>query len=200
VLAYLFLGGGDVEFDVADVAVAHVVILALLSQTAVLLDLGLGAMLLDVGVFVDVHGNEPALHVVVNHAGGFGGLVSRVDGPGTNLIGTAGEEMHEAQGLVTALDNAVKHALVGANVGHVLLSLLIGLHVGQSLLKLRRVQDNVLLSDAFAQQEGHELVQMLVLLAAIILLRQIHQEDTGLGGEEIVGTEEVDLLGTTRNN
>ena len=82
----LFLGVGDVELNVADVAVLHNVVLALLLHQALLLDLGLAAVLLDLGVLVDIHGDEAALHVSVDNAGGLGSLVALVDRPAANLV------------------------------------------------------------------------------------------------------------------
>src|SRR5262249_16467184 len=66
----------------------------------------------------DLGANEPALDVAVYLARGIDRRRPPPDGPGPALVGTDGEEWHQAEELKRELDDAISTRLGDAEVGH----------------------------------------------------------------------------------
>ena len=110
--------GLDVKQEVDDVAVLHDILLALGADLALGLGGGHGADGLQILEGDDFGTDEATLEVGVDLTGGLGSLGATLDGPGTALISTGGQEAAQTQQCVAGLDQTVQTGLGDAQLLH----------------------------------------------------------------------------------
>ena len=93
----------DIEEEVHYIAILHDVILTLDPHLAGGAHGRLGLVLDEVVVLDHLGADEALLEVGVDDAGGLGGLVAAVDGPGAALVGAGRKEGLQAQQVIGAL-------------------------------------------------------------------------------------------------
>lgn len=182
--------GAGVELEKDDVAILHGVVASLLTVLASRLGCHFAALGLEV---LEVHHfghNETLLEIRVNASGGLWRLGALKNGPGLDLIWSGREEVFQLQCLVAGHNDLVQHALAfrfrleGLALQIVLLA--------QLLLEGTREGDEQCTRVVFVDPLL-DLGQPLVLLANEVLVRQIHQVDDRLGGQEQILVQCLDL-------
>mmetsp|Transcript_70889 Transcript_70889/g.224431 ORF Transcript_70889/g.224431 Transcript_70889/m.224431 type:complete len:462 (+) Transcript_70889:311-1696(+) len=172
--------GASLEED--DVAIPDHVSLALLLVLAGRLDGVLVPQLLEHVVLHDLGADEAPLEVRVDGARRLGRLEPLADLPALDLVRPGREEVDQLDGGKSGLDDLWEraHKLVVLAVG----GALVLRHVEELLLQGGGEGDHggalVVLLDPLV-----DLHQELVLLARVVLLRQVHQVHHGLGGEQL---------------
>mmetsp|Transcript_1362 Transcript_1362/g.3017 ORF Transcript_1362/g.3017 Transcript_1362/m.3017 type:complete len:358 (-) Transcript_1362:346-1419(-) len=187
----LFLGRGDVELEEDDVAVEDDVRLAFLAVLPLVLALLLGPQLLERVEAHNLGADEPALEVGVNGARCLGRLEPLANAPAFDFVGARGEEVNEVNGAERRLYDLRQHR------GHLLVFLELRFAVIWSVLELA-LEPAGEGDDLSASVPLHPLVnldQPLVLLACVVLRRQVDEVDDRFRGEQHVGVEVVHVNG-----
>jgi len=187
----LFLGRGDVELKEDDVAVEDDVRLAFLAVLPLVLALLLGPQLLERVEAHNLGADEPAFEVGVNSARCLGRLEPLANAPAFDFVGARGEEVNEVNGAERRLYDLRQHC------GHLLVFLELHFAVIWSVLELA-LEPAGEGDDLSASVPLHPLVnldQPLVLLACVVLRRQVDEVDDRFRGEQHVGVEVVHVNG-----
>lgn len=182
-----------IELEEDDVTILHSVISSLLPILASRFSVRLGTLLLEVLKVHHLRHDETLLKIRVNAACRLRCFRALLDGPGFHFVRTGSEEVLQLQRLVTGQDDLLQ---VGGRF------VVFGVFLSQRIvLKICPV----VLKDAREGNDGRtgivlvhpvlDLGQPLVLLADVVGLRQIHQIDDGLRGQEQVLVQNIDLEG-----
>lgn len=185
----LVLGGTGLDDE--NVTILDNVVLALGHHLALGLDLGFVTELLDGAKVVDNGLDKGLLKVGVDDTGGLRSLGTVTDGPLTDLIGAGCEEAAKLEGLAH-LENNLGQDRLGTDGLALLLGGLLGLEAGETLLKGDGDGDDGVALGVLVDPLNN-LGKMLVLLADVVLLRQVDEEDDGLGGEEEERVDDLNL-------
>ena len=179
----------DIEQEVQHVAVLDDVVLAFGAHLAGFLG-ALFALVLDEVVEGDGLGaDEAAFEVGVDDAGGFGGGVAFVDGPGADFLDAGGEVGLQAQEVVAGADEAVEAGFFEAEVGEEGEFVFV-VEVGQFGFDLGAEGDD---GGAFPGGVFAQSVEVRVVLEAV--LGDVGDVHGGLEGHEAVGLEEGLVFG-----
>lgn len=179
--------------EVDDVTVFNNVLLTLLHQLTVGLDSSLITQLNEVLVLGDLGQNEGVHEIVVDNTGSLGSLGTLTDGPFSDLISTTGEVRAEMKG-TTHGGNDLGESGLDTQLLELLLTLLVGLHVGETLLEADREGDDKI-TGGVGINPLLNAQKMLVLLADVVTLREVDKVDAGLGSKQEHGVDDLDLLG-----
>lgn len=182
--------GASVEFEEDNVPILDGIVASLLAVLARRFGGHLAALGLEV---LEVHHfghNETLLEIRMNASSCLWRLGALQNGPSLNLIGSRGEEVLQLQCLVAGHNDLVQHALAfRLRLERLALQVIL---LAQLLLKGAREGyeqcTRIVLIDPFLN-----LRQPLVLLAYEVLIRQIHQIDDRLGGQEQILVQRLDL-------
>lgn len=185
---------GGTSLDDKDITVLDDVFLTLGHHLALRLDLGFVAKLLERAKVVDNGLDEGLLKVAVDNTGGLRSLGSGTDGPLTNLVRAACEEAAELQSLAH-LQNDLGQDGLGTDVLALLGNLGVGLEAGEALLETDREGDDRVASSMLLNPFD-DLGKVLVLLADVVSLGQVDEEDDGLSGQEEQRVDNLNLDST----
>ena len=122
--------------------------------------------------------------------GGLGGLGALLDGPGPDLLGSGGEEGHEAQQVIAGGDELVKAAFLDAQLGEVL-RLLRGLQLRDLLLDAGADGET---AGAFSLGHSVEGLDEGVVVVPDIVLGDVRHVDDGLVGQQEAAANDLLLL------
>lgn len=182
---------GSTSLDEKDITILNDVVLALGHDLALGLDFGFIAQFLQDVEIVDNGLDKSLLKVTVDNTGGLRSLGSVTDRPLADFVGTGCEEAAQLKGLAHLKDDLGQDGL--STDGLLLfLGLLFG-HAGEALLEGNGDGNDGVTFGVFLDPLNN-LGQVLVLLSDEVLLRQVDQEDDGLGCEEEERVDDLDLF------
>ena len=163
----------------------------------------------------DFGGDEAALEIGVDDAGGGGGFVAGVDGPGAGLLLAGGQVGAQAEEVIDGADEGADAALADAEAGEIFLRLGLG-EVDEFALDLRGDYDgfggqmgaDVILHRLYVTRGGMDFCHCVLWQAAFLFLRgvdirrevgevglgDVAGEDHGLGGEQEKAAGDLVLL------
>mmetsp|Transcript_53991 Transcript_53991/g.128300 ORF Transcript_53991/g.128300 Transcript_53991/m.128300 type:complete len:215 (+) Transcript_53991:360-1004(+) len=176
----LLLAAPEVELEEDDVAIVDHIHLALLAVLALELDLSLGPQLPKSLESHNLSADEALLEVGVDRPGSLGGLGAAAAYPPAHLVRPRREEVDEVHHVEAGLDDLgeARHDLVVLLVSRGLVLS----HGLQLEFKLARERDH-----GPAAVRLHPVVdglEVLVLLALVVRLREVDEVQDGLGREE----------------